>query len=213
MEHLIPSDSPLREFDNTVSGGVSARFTLNIDEVSIDGAFSKSAFIFKVSENESLRVKNLLKQIQNLKNALNLFPSTIGNILSSELTSFSFLPEEKRLSFKITDIPQIVLIPTFLQVDQVKFSLDATIGHGVTVNVLKLVGEWTVDTVHVPIQVVYDGKNSLFQIKAVTTGTPLNIGSLISNVGGIADSIAITFSSVHSWKYVHQWKLLCRYVS
>ena len=199
LAELAGNGSPLEEYKSGITKGVSGRFSIQVGSVTgISGEFHLQKLSFKIPKTSTLSMQAILSTMPSIKGVLQKLPSQLAAILSANIVAFSYDPTSKEFHFSGSIEKEVIIVPQFVSLSNVKISLTVVIGKPILVKNLYFSGNWLLKKLPILTTVSYnreekrlditgefDKSNGGIDIKKFVTalsGQQLPIPSVLSSV-------------------------------
>ena len=160
LSAIYPPTSPLIKFNNSISKGVTASFTVSLADVEgIVADFSKGELDLQVPESVDLSLSKILQLIPGVQDVINTLPQTLQDIASTRLHNLYFKPSTKVLELS-GSLDSLAIVPDFLTLRNIAFEFSGVIGRDAQVNFVKFKGDWVINRLALTTEVMYE-KNLL----------------------------------------------------
>ena len=199
LAELAKSSSTLEQYKSGITKGVSGRFSIQIGSVTgISGEFHIYKLSFKIPKASTLSMQAILSTMPSIKEVLQTLPSQLSAILSANIVAFSYDPTSKELHFSGSIEKEVIIVPQFVSLSNVKISLTVVIGKSIIVKNLYFSGNWLLKKLPILTTVSYNKEEKRLDITGEfdKSSGGINIKKLVTTLSGQQLPIPSVLSSV-----------------
>ena len=184
------SNSPLLQFGNTISKGVTAAFNMSIGTANgIVADYVDEKLGLSVPDSVKLSLVDIMKTIPGLTDVINTFPATSSEQNSARVHKIVYDPSEKSVQLA-GNLKSLTITPGFLILQNAQFSFSGIIAANTSVKFASSKGEWFLKPLTLNTEVNYENKMLLIEAFPNNTNV-LNITQFITSLSGKEDKLPL----------------------
>ena len=195
LSAIYPQASPLTNFGDAISRGVTATFVIDIGEArGVIANYIRGELDLHIPDTVELHLSRVLQLLPNLENAISSLPQIIQDISSMTVSELLYVPIKEELQVN-GNLDTLTIIPDFLTLQQSEYTLRGMIGRKSAITYASFKGKWLFSSLSLIAEVVYD--NDMFLIDAYPEGNEtLSLEEFVRNMAQETFKIPSVFDAV-----------------